>query len=108
MSFLLSKDCGERRHRPYSRCVCNDNDPYSAYSCKSSGQCKCDDDNDCPGSSKCRRNDVIPGRYCGKPKRCRVRYARKLSYLMEKYYKKIRYYNNVADGLGTEKRNLLL
>lgn len=93
------KDCGERRHRPYSRCVCNDNDPYSAYSCKSSGQCKCDDDNDCPGSSKCRRNDVIPGRYCGKPKRCRVRYARKLSYLMEKYYKKIRYYNNVADGL---------
>lgn len=31
------KDCGERRHRPYSRCVCNDNDPYSAYSCKSSG-----------------------------------------------------------------------
>lgn len=101
MSFLLSKDCGERRHRPYSRCVCNDNDPYSAYSCKSSGQCKCDDDNDCPGSSKCRRNDVIPGGYCGKPKGCRVRFARNLSYIMEQYYEKIRFYTNVARRLGT-------
>eukprot|EP00105_Crassostrea_gigas_P010927 XP_011426380.1 PREDICTED: nacrein-like protein isoform X4 [Crassostrea gigas] len=93
------KDCGAKRHRPYSRCVCNDKNPYSAYFCKSSGKCKCKDDNDCPGSSKCRRNDVIPGGYCGKPKGCRVRFARNLSYIMEQYYEKIRFYTNVARRL---------
>ncbi|XP_061193425.1 carbonic anhydrase 2-like [Saccostrea echinata] len=93
------KDCGVVRHRPYSKCVCDDTNPYSAYICKVSGRCQCEDDNDCPGLSKCRLNDVIPGRYCGKPKACRVRYARNLSYIMENYYRSIRFYTNVAPRL---------
>lgn len=33
-----------------------------------------------------------PNNYCSLPKICRVRYARELSHLMEKYYEKTRHY----------------
>lgn len=65
--------------------------------CRASGIGRCSGDEECSGLKKCRRNDFMqvnqaPNNYCSLPKICRVRYARELSHLMEKYYEKTRHY----------------
>ncbi|XP_022295701.2 nacrein-like protein [Crassostrea virginica] len=65
--------------------------------CRASGIGRCTADEQCSGLKKCRRNDFMqgtqaPNNYCSLPKICRVRYARELSHLMEKYYEKTRHY----------------
>ena len=65
--------------------------------CRASGIGRCTGDEQCSGLKKCRRNDFMqgtqaPNNYCSLPKICRVRYARELSHLMEKYYEKTRHY----------------